>query len=44
LRAASARRPLNDPRVFSPLMPQLYVERIAPFKYNGVERNDLFRK
>src|SRR5215204_1203048 len=44
LRAASARRPLNGPRVFTSLMPQLYVERIAPFKYNGVERNNLFRK
>src|SRR3954468_12444817 len=44
LRAACARRPLNGPYVFSSLILRLYVERIVPFKYNGVEQNDPFRK
>jgi hypothetical protein len=38
LRAASARRPLNDPEIVSLLIHQLYMEQNIPFKYNGAER------
>ena len=38
LRAASARRPLNDSKVFSLLIDKLYMEQNIPFKYNGAEQ------